>query len=330
MRLALRRAIMVLVEPNTRPAALRRAILALIDACERDMVAPSTGDDDAALPIIVSSSDSAPCAASPQQLAQRITCRSLLSEPIVRPAPPHSSPPGGRLRSDEWLKLRASVMTEQRRCSVSREGLAVEIGLAAVTVHNALTRRTSPSAATVSKLREWLLQVAAITAPYVPDSGNGTGAHAGAAPRAAVAGLADGQAASAESEEADALATRLRAKRLMPMTTVSVAEQIGVALDEPDMALSGRPALASAPIPARLRARVAEPPAAPGPVDGQQGAPLEAEALTALKRKRHVTPTTSSTLAQQVGVDVTQLEAALMGRAIPPMAAGLLRKWASA
>ena len=58
--------------------------------------------------------------------------------------------------------------------------------------------------------------------------------------------------------------------------------------------------------------------------------PLEIETLKALKQKRHRTALTSGTLAEQLGIDVTEFDAAISGQAVSAAAASRLQTWATA
>ena len=66
-------------------------------------------------------------------------------------------------------------------------------------------------------------------------------------------------------------------------------------------------------------------------VQHQKGDAEAAKVLAAqLKAKRRLTPLTAASLAEQIGVEVGQLDAAIAGRAVPPVAAERLQGWLAA
>lgn len=92
---------------------------------------------------------------------------------------------------------------------------------------------------------------------------------------------------------------------------------------------SGKPGKAAG----KKDAQLGKPPAAasqaPDAAARTAARPLEPELLTTLKRRRHLVPKTTSTLAREIGVEVADLDLALAGRAISAAAAGRLQEWAA-
>jgi hypothetical protein len=93
--------------------------------------------------------------------------------------------------------------------------------------------------------------------------------------------------------------------------------------------VTGGPEAPQEPDAARGGNGAAEPPAAPGPANGQAAAAADALAVR-LRRKRRPLPLTGSTLAATIGCTPDELDDALRGRPVPPQAVAQLQGWLAA
>jgi hypothetical protein len=160
---------------------------------------------------------------------------------------PGRRPPALRLAAREWLALRRQVDAELRRRGLDREALAPLLGLAVETVRSALARQRSPSGGIVARLHAFLAETGRLS--KVANVGEAAGAAPGKAvqpaePAAASGGWAGPQPAHASAVAAGRaeLAKQVKAKRrLVPVTSPTLAQTIGVTLEDLDAALAARP-----------------------------------------------------------------------------------------
>lgn len=133
-----------------------------------------------------------------------------------------------RLTGPQWLLLREKVEAEMRQQGLDLAQLATATGYSIATIRNIMRKRSPPSVAITAKLRE-----------FVGSGSGGARSGSGPGPQQTSNGSAGSGNTGIDGQE---LAARLRAKRRpLPLTSTTLAGQIGVQPDELDDALHGRP-----------------------------------------------------------------------------------------
>jgi hypothetical protein len=231
-------------------AVLRRTLAELVSGSgpgvqPADMTTPPVRDatDGAACP---SNAQAAKSSTSPKVAAGDTTLPACGTQAAPRKATASNDTP----ETAAWLTLRAAV----RELHPDNAGLAAAVGLSASTLAGVMGRRAVPSNAVLRRLQTLLSGTGGgPTAPAIPgpekaqggtvhppaalSSGNGASP---ALPKQVAAG--NGQGAQAAADDVKALAAKLRAKRRpLPLTSTTLAGQIGVEPDELDAALHARP-----------------------------------------------------------------------------------------
>jgi hypothetical protein len=184
-----------------------------------------------------------PPLAAPPTHAERTTRRL----PATKAAPSKRAPANDKsaaLSVAGWLALRKQVQAEMTKRQLDMAGLAGAIGRSVNTIANTMGKRSPPSAPIAALLRAFLTGPDSTWRPrsrFEPPDG-GTGPASPPTPPAAPTAADNGHAVTTPDDQAKELARRLRAKRRpLPLTSTTLASQIGCTADQLDDALHARP-----------------------------------------------------------------------------------------